>query len=103
MRTGRWALAVICATALLAGAESRRPFAAQQRTKGPATPMDRVAEGYVKLVLAMGAHDADYVDAYYGPSEWKTEAPRPSPTRRRSACGDAAKELGRTPPGGDRW
>jgi hypothetical protein len=25
-------------------------------------------------VLAMGAHDPDYVDAYYGPPEWKTEA-----------------------------
>jgi hypothetical protein len=28
----------------------------------------------VKLVLAMGQHDPDYVDAYYGPPEWKTEA-----------------------------
>jgi hypothetical protein len=28
----------------------------------------------VKLVLALGQHDADYVDAYYGPSEWKTDA-----------------------------
>ncbi len=79
MRNGRWALAVILATALLAGAESRRPFAAQQRAKGPATPMDRVAEGYVKLVLAMGAHDADYVDAYYGPPSGRPRRPRPSP------------------------
>ncbi len=31
-------------------------------------------ERYVKLVLAMGQHDADYVDAYYGPAEWKKEA-----------------------------
>jgi len=29
-----------------------------------------VAESYVRLVLAVGKHDADYVDAYYGPSEW---------------------------------
>ena len=36
--------------------------------------MDAVAEAYVKLVLAMGQHDADYVDAYYGPAEWKNEA-----------------------------
>jgi hypothetical protein len=34
--------------------------------------MDGVAEGYVKLVLALGQHDAAYVDAYYGPAEWKT-------------------------------
>lgn len=33
-----------------------------------------VAERYVKLVLAMGQHDASYVDAYYGPPEWQAEA-----------------------------
>jgi hypothetical protein len=33
-----------------------------------------VAERYVKLVLAMGEHDADYVDAYYGPPEWREAA-----------------------------
>jgi hypothetical protein len=33
-----------------------------------------LAERYVKLVLAMGEHDADYVDAYYGPPEWREEA-----------------------------
>ena len=32
-----------------------------------------IAEHYVKLVLAMGQHDPDYVDAYYGPPEWKTD------------------------------
>jgi hypothetical protein len=37
-------------------------------------PMNRIAESYVKLVLAVGQHDADYVDAYYGPPEWRTEA-----------------------------
>ena len=28
----------------------------------------------MKLVLALGQHDADYVDAYYGPPEWRKEA-----------------------------
>jgi hypothetical protein len=37
-------------------------------------PMNAIAEGYVKLVLALGRHDADYVDAFYGPPEWKREA-----------------------------
>ena len=39
--------------------------------------MDRIAEQYVKLVLRVGQHDADYVDAYYGPPEWRPgkEAP----------------------------
>ena len=36
--------------------------------------LDVVAERYVKLVLALGLHDAAYVDAYYGPAEWKSEA-----------------------------
>jgi hypothetical protein len=39
-------------------------------------PMNAIAERYVKLVLAVGQHDADYVDAFYGPAEWKTEAER---------------------------
>jgi hypothetical protein len=37
-------------------------------------PYKSVAEQYVKLVLAVGQHDGDYVDAYYGPAEWRTEA-----------------------------
>jgi hypothetical protein len=36
--------------------------------------MNRIAEQYVKLVLAVGEHDADYVDAYYGPGDWRNEA-----------------------------
>src|SRR3954464_10962548 len=36
--------------------------------------MNDASERYVKLVLALGQHDADYVDAYYGPPEWKNEA-----------------------------
>ena len=33
--------------------------------------MNNIAEDYVKLVLKIGQHDADYVDAYFGPDEWK--------------------------------
>ncbi len=35
--------------------------------------MNEIAEAYVKLVLAVGQHDNDYVDAYYGPERWRTE------------------------------
>jgi hypothetical protein len=38
------------------------------------TSMNTLGERYVRLVLAMGQHDADYVDAYYGPPEWRTAA-----------------------------
>ena len=31
----------------------------------------------MKLVLAMGQHDPDYVDAYYGPPEWKKQEKKP--------------------------
>jgi len=37
------------------------------------TNMNTRGERYVRLVLAMGQHDADYVDAYYGPPEWRKE------------------------------
>lgn len=33
--------------------------------------MNESAESFVKLVLAVGQHDADYVDAYFGPQEWR--------------------------------
>ncbi|MDQ3314224.1 MAG: hypothetical protein M3505_06290, partial [Verrucomicrobiota bacterium] len=38
--------------------------------------VERIATDYVKLVLAMDQHDPDYVDAFYGPSEWKSAAER---------------------------
>jgi hypothetical protein len=40
----------------------------------PAAAMNDLAERYVKLVLAVGVHDPDYVDAYYGPPEWRAAA-----------------------------
>ena len=37
-------------------------------------PIASIAERYVRLVLAVGQHDADYVDAFYGPAEWRKQA-----------------------------
>jgi hypothetical protein len=37
--------------------------------------MNDIAERYVKLVLAVGEHDADYVDAYYGDPSWRPTGP----------------------------
>jgi hypothetical protein len=50
-------------------------LAAAAQTPAP-SPMNTIAERYVKLVLALGQHDSDYVDAFYGPAEWKAEAAR---------------------------
>lgn len=36
--------------------------------------MDPMAERYVRLGLALGEHDENYVDAYFGPPEWRDEA-----------------------------
>ena len=41
---------------------------------GASAAMDELAARYVKLVLAVGVHDPDYVDAYYGPPEWRAAA-----------------------------
>jgi hypothetical protein len=44
------------------------------RAATPASSLDPIAESYVKLALALGVHDGDYVDAYAGPAEWQSAA-----------------------------
>jgi hypothetical protein len=39
-----------------------------------ADPMSTISRDYVRLVLALGKHDRDYVDAYYGSDDLKKEA-----------------------------
>src|SRR4030095_10541525 len=46
----------------------------------PADPLQSIAAGYVKMVLAVGLHDADYVDAFYGPAEWREEVETKKPS-----------------------
>jgi len=46
----------------------------------PEPDLNPLAERYVRLQLEIGTHEEGYIDAYYGPAEWKTEAesaPRP--------------------------
>jgi hypothetical protein len=50
--------------------------------------LNPIADAYVRLVLAVGVFDPDYVDAFYGPAAWKAEAEerhRPLPEIRREA------------------
>jgi hypothetical protein len=56
-----------------------------------ADPMNAVAERYAHLVLALGQHDPDYVDAFYGPAEWKMQAEKEK--KSLDAIGAAAQEL----------
>jgi hypothetical protein len=67
----RWLLVMGCAAAIMAV-----PGAQEGARTGERQPnaMNGIAERYVRLVLALGQHDADYVDAYYGPPGWKKEA-----------------------------
>jgi hypothetical protein len=65
-------IAGCCSVFLAATTGAQEPSRA--RAENQATGMNAIAERYVKLVLALGQHDSDYVDAYYGPPEWKTEA-----------------------------
>ena len=56
-----------------------------------ADAMNAVAERYAHLVLALGQHDSDYVDAFYGPPEWKTQAEKEK--KSLDAIGTEAAEL----------
>ena len=60
-------------------------------THATADDMNPLAERYVKLVLALGQHDPDYVDAFYGPAEWKTQAEKEK--KSLDAIGGEAAEL----------
>ncbi len=42
--------------------------------------LNQCAEQYVRLVLAVGHHDADYVDAFYGPEELRRDVDAERPT-----------------------
>lgn len=42
--------------------------------------MNEIALGYVTLVLGVGEHDGDYVDAYYGPKELREQVTKEKPS-----------------------
>ena len=43
-------------------------------TPPPKPTLDALAERYVRMTLEIDTHERGYVDSYYGPPEWKTEA-----------------------------
>ena len=64
-RFGLLALVLACAACVA------KP--APQASK-PADPLNDIARQYVLLSLEIGTHEDGYIDAYYGPAEWKKEA-----------------------------
>src|SRR5205809_6363208 len=59
-----------------------------------ADSMNSVGERYAHLVLALGQHDPDYVDSFYGPVEWKTQGEKEK--KSLDAIGAEAVELSAT-------
>jgi hypothetical protein len=57
-RAGWILLAVVAGMPMVAGAAA-------------ASDINDIAQAYVKLVLQVGLYDPPYVDAYFGPAEWK--------------------------------
>ncbi len=87
---------VLCLSGLFALAACLGDFDGENTNStndfGALANMDAIAESYVKLVLEIGLYDPDYVDAFYGPEDW-----RPSAESKRSMFpfkalqGDAVK------------
>jgi hypothetical protein len=57
---------LLMAFALLAGCATARPE--------PARDLDPLAREYIQLQLEIGERDEGYIDAYYGPAEWRAAA-----------------------------
>ena len=70
---------------------------------GEGTGMNALGERYVRLVLAVGQHDPDYVDAFYGPAEWRTAAEQAKAPLAEIEAGAAALagDLAAAAPAGD--
>jgi hypothetical protein len=87
-------LAVLIALPLVfAAAPSTTPELRNPRTQEPRNlgTMNALADRYVKLVLAVGQQDDGYVDAYYGPEQWKADAAKAGkrPLAELAAAADA--------------
>jgi hypothetical protein len=92
----------LAAALFLGGCVSRDADPSAEAARSPS--IDNVAEAYVKLGLALGNHDPDYVDAYLGPPGWREEAERakPSLSEIRSRAAQLIDLLGADPvPGAD--
>lgn len=65
--------------------------------------MHEIAVGYVKSVLALGQHDAGYVDAYYGPAQLRAdvEAEHPDLDTIDARIGELRDAVSRQQPAGD--
>ena len=54
-----------CAVIMLAGC---------RQATAPRDPIDRDAEAYIRIGLALAERDPDSLDSYVGPAAWQTDA-----------------------------
>jgi len=97
LRLAVWGFAAGLACFTTAGLAPRRGAAGDQDV------MAKIAHEYVRLVLALGQHDKDYVDAYYGPADIKHEAEQAKLTLDAigTAVAEVSVKLKGTPASGD--
>ncbi|WP_333607068.1 hypothetical protein [Arsukibacterium sp.] len=67
-----WSLLLLCSLFMQGCKPAPEPVSSTPATAE--VQLEQLAADYVKLVLALGQHDADYVDAYYGPPLWAEQA-----------------------------
>lgn len=70
-------------------------YSQAQMKKDYKTSLNEIAEQYVRLILDIGLHDPDYVDAYYGPAEWQESSKKMNaqPTAIKDRCNDLLNRL----------
>jgi hypothetical protein len=104
MSSWRGGAALTAVVILTAGCAARTgPPASATAARERADSMNAIADRYVALVLALGVHDPDYVDAYYGPPDVRAaavEAKRPVDAIRVSTLA-LLSELDTVTPGGE--
>jgi hypothetical protein len=70
-------LSALLATAALCACTTTEPAAPKAmptQAKQTAAKLTEIVDGYLRLTLEAGTHEAEWVDAYYGPAELKASA-----------------------------
>jgi hypothetical protein len=88
MRNPICIIAVFCAVCVVCVSETS--IVAEQAPT--ADPFRELATRYVTLIISVGQHDPDFVDAYYGPAELRKEAESQKPLLPAIDAGAAALE-----------
>ena len=65
--------------------------------------LNQLAETYVKLVLATGQHNPNYVDAYYGPAEWQAEVKKQPLTELLQQSAQLSDDIAAVSDADDNW